>query len=174
MKAIQPPLLTSIQGPCLTPIKECRQDACSVDKSLGFYSKLIVFLCSFHKLFFNVAVAFPVLLVNSSYKDRVNVMVDPSKQTYLLFSDIHHQVFISGGEFVPCSITSVFFSLIVNPKRSHASARCSTSLWSSILLCVAIAASSAKSSSLINTSVISRFNFSLFRLKRHPLNLVLR
>ena len=75
MKAIQPPFLTSIQGPCLTPVKML------TGRMFGrlepwFYSKCIFFSCSFHK-FFNAAVAFPVLFVNSSQKDRADVTVDP-------------------------------------------------------------------------------------------------
>ena len=40
MKAIRPSLLTSIQGQCLTPAKECWQAACLVDKSLHQTSTL--------------------------------------------------------------------------------------------------------------------------------------
>ena len=77
--------------------------------------------------------------------------------------------FISGGEFFPCPITSAFLALTVNPKRLHAAARWSTSLWSLISLCVAIAAASAKSNSLISTSVISRFDFSSFQIEKRSI-----
>ena len=52
----------------------------------------------------------------------------PNKQTYLLFSDNSPPSLISGGEFVSCPITSVYLTLIVNPKISQASAGRSTSL----------------------------------------------
>ena len=134
MKTIQPPLLTSIQGPHLTPVKECWEDASLVNQSPSF-----TLSASFsHALFtslFNAAVAFPILLMNSSSKDRVDLMLDP-KLTNLstVFRDSPPS-FISGGEFVPCPITSVFLALIVSPKRLHDYASWSASFWILISVC---------------------------------------
>ena len=102
----------------------------SLSFSHALFTSVFVFV-----LFFNAAVAFPILLANSSSKDSVDVMVDP-KYTNLstVFRDSPPS-FISGGEFVPCPITSVFLTLIVNLKRSHASARRSISQKLDVAVC---------------------------------------
>ena len=80
---------------------------CAELNSLGFLFLAYHFLCFFHK-FFNAAVIFPILLVNSSSKAGLTLWWIPSKQTYLLFSEICHQVL-----FLMVSM-SLVLTLIVN------------------------------------------------------------
>ena len=107
-------------------------------------------------------------------KIRLTLWWIPSKQTYVLFSEIHHQVLplVASLSLVLLpqfswrwlSTQRGCMLLLDNPLISEAPFHCASLLQ----------LSSVKSNSLATISVISHFDFRLFRLKRDRSNLVLR
>ena len=76
MKAVQSCFMTGLSCPCFTAVQQGAEDASSVDSDLGCQGKLPVLPYSFTSLAM-VAEALPILMVISSLRETLLVMVSP-------------------------------------------------------------------------------------------------